>query len=233
MEIKSAVAPPMASKSENSISTVLVCDTQPITVAGVRWTLNYRTEFLCTEAADSLVRAGAMREVANFDILIIDMTFGVRAICAFLDEIRASGAEFSSPIVWGNKISEADTGRLLRAGVKGILSRTAETGILLECLRAVVQGHVWVEDHLFRNMHCPDPPTKSLTRRETQVFELALQGLLNREIAEKLGICQGTVKIHMKNIFAKTGVRGRHSLALTSILPDDGVNPPRGHAAAA
>jgi DNA-binding NarL/FixJ family response regulator len=63
-----------------------------------------------------------------------------------------------------------------------------------------------------------------LTVREQQVMELVEQGLRNKEIASELGIQPGTVKIHLKHIFEKTGVRGRYGLALSGIrersMPD-------------
>jgi DNA-binding NarL/FixJ family response regulator len=63
-----------------------------------------------------------------------------------------------------------------------------------------------------------------LTTREQQVLELVEQGLRNKEIASELGIQPGTVKIHLKHIFEKTGVRGRYGLALSGLrdrsMPD-------------
>jgi DNA-binding NarL/FixJ family response regulator len=60
-------------------------------------------------------------------------------------------------------------------------------------------------------------PRSELTPREQQVMELVEHGLKNREIARQLGIRPGTVKIHLKHIFEKTGVRGRYGLALTGL----------------
>ena len=57
-------------------------------------------------------------------------------------------------------------------------------------------------------------PRSELTAREQQVLELVEQGFKNKEIAQELGIRPGTVKIHLKHIFEKTGVRGRYGLAL-------------------
>ena len=48
-------------------------------------------------------------------------------------------------------------------------------------------------------------------------MELVEHGLKNREIARELWIRPGTVKIHLKHIFEKTGVRGRYGLALTGL----------------
>jgi DNA-binding NarL/FixJ family response regulator len=61
-----------------------------------------------------------------------------------------------------------------------------------------------------------------LTAREHQVLELVEQGFKNKEIALELGIRPGTVKIHLKHIFEKTGVRGRYGLAISG-LKDKGI----------
>ena len=57
----------------------------------------------------------------------------------------------------------------------------------------------------------------NLTSRELQVVELVEQGLKNRDIGAQLGIRPGTVKIHLKHIFEKTGIRGRYGLALSGL----------------
>jgi DNA-binding NarL/FixJ family response regulator len=69
-----------------------------------------------------------------------------------------------------------------------------------------------------------EPRQPRLTQRELQVASLVEQGLRNRDIARELGIQTGTVKIHLRHIFEKTGVRGRFSLALNA-LRDRGFIP--------
>jgi len=172
-----------------------------------------------------------MMDVADFDVLIIDKALGLRAICEFSAKAPQDARKAPTAVVWGTTMSEADTAHFLRVGVRGILSRSAETSALLTCLRSVVVGRLWVEDQVLHDMHRANYPARALTRRETHVLELVRLGYMNKEIAQALNICPSTVKIHMKNIFAKTGVRGRHSLALTSILPD-GFNPSQSRAAA-
>jgi DNA-binding NarL/FixJ family response regulator len=73
-----------------------------------------------------------------------------------------------------------------------------------------------MEDCVFRDQARGERyPRSELTAREQQVLELVEQGCKNKEIAQELGIRPGTVKIHLKHIFEKTGVRGRYGLALT------------------
>jgi DNA-binding NarL/FixJ family response regulator len=75
-----------------------------------------------------------------------------------------------------------------------------------------------MEDGIFGETGKMMKPRRSqLTAREHQIAELVEHGLKNRDIARALGIQTGTVKIHLKHIFEKTGVRGRYGLALSSL----------------
>lgn len=53
-----------------------------------------------------------------------------------------------------------------------------------------------------------------LTPRQRDVFNLIVQGLSNKEIARRLQLAEGTVKIHIKALFAKLGVRRRAAVAV-------------------
>jgi len=109
-------------------------------------------------------------------------------------------------IVWGNSISEAEALRFFQIGARGIVRKTADLSTLLNCLRAVRAGTTWMEDAVFREASRPERyPRTELTPREQQVMELVEQGLKNKEIGRELGIRPGTVKIHLKHIFEKTG----------------------------
>ena len=55
---------------------------------------------------------------------------------------------------------------------------------------------------------------QSLTRREREVIPLIAEGLLNKDVAKRLGVSEGTVKVHLHNIFRKAGVNNRTALAV-------------------
>ncbi len=121
-------------------------------------------------------------------------------------------------VVWGTSISEAEALRFLQAGAKGIIRKSADGATLLACLRCVALGRSWMQNSVFRDAGTGELEIRTdLTPREHQVMELVEQGYKNREIAQELGIRPGTVKIHLKHIFEKTGVRGRHGLALNGL----------------
>jgi two-component system nitrate/nitrite response regulator NarP len=58
-------------------------------------------------------------------------------------------------------------------------------------------------------------PLHALTKRRRQVAKLACRGLSNREIAEKLGVNEGTVKVHLHAVYEKLNIHSRTKLAVT------------------
>jgi two-component system, NarL family, nitrate/nitrite response regulator NarL len=130
-------------------------------------------------------------------------------------------------VIWGIGINESEALRLLQAGARGVLRRTSEPELLVTCLRSVASGNTWLEDGIFGDTEKLNNPRRSqLTPREHEVAEQVEKGLRNRDIARNLGIQTGTVKIHLKHIFEKTGVRGRYGLALNGLREKGTLTPP-------
>jgi DNA-binding NarL/FixJ family response regulator len=196
---------------------VVVCETQPVTAEGVRSALAGCDDLAFQCALDSLGAAGERLRRQPPDLLLIDKSFGAQAVLHWLGEQRAMLTN-TSLVIWGSAITEPEALRLLQLGVKGILRKSADMATLVACLRAVAAGANWMEDALFRDAPRTESYARSeLTPREQQVLDLVEGGMKNREIARELGIRPGTVKIHLKHIFEKTGVRGRYGLALNNI----------------
>jgi two-component system, NarL family, nitrate/nitrite response regulator NarL len=193
---------------------IAVCETQPVTAEGLRTLLQGCSDLCFANAIDSLGQASMLLLRSPPDVLLIDKSFGVQAILEWLTE--GEGAPLASEIViWGISVTEAEALRFLQAGARGILRKTAGLTTVLACLRTVAAGRSWMEDSVFRDPgRGENYPRSELTAREQQVLELVEQGCKNKEIAVELGIRPGTVKIHLKHIFEKTGVRGRYGLAL-------------------
>jgi two-component system nitrate/nitrite response regulator NarL len=216
----------------SQIVKVLVCDTQPVSVAGIRALLNAGSEFFLAESADSLSVALDLIHENQVDVLVIDKAFGLSAICEWTQRMPVRGAPTPAIVVWCTEISATDMMRLIYAGVRGILKKTAEVSALVACLRTVALGRVWMEEGVFRHLTITDHQ-RALTAREEEVLDLVQRGLANKEIANRLQIAPGTVKIHMKHIFEKTGIRGRHSLALACLADRTKVRAPQVHSAPA
>jgi len=196
---------------------VLVCDTQPIAMEGIRCLLGNTHDLHFAGAVGSLDAALELARALSPAAILLDKALGTNALLDWLHKLAASGAPVA-PVVWGACISESEALRLLQAGARGIVRRTSEPEVVLCCLRTVIAGNSWMEEGIFGQTDRPAQPRHSpLTAREHQVAALVEQGLRNRDIGRALGIQTGTVKIHLKHIFEKTGVRGRYSLALTGL----------------
>ena len=200
-----------------SVKSVAICDTEPIAIEGMRALLKATEDLQLAAAETSLL--GGMEMVRQYApaVIILDKTFGIHAIMDCLKRLRASGFTIA-PIVWGLNMSEAEALRMLQAGALGVVRKTATTEALLECIRAAASGNTWMEAGVLQEPERSVRGARSnLTARELQVVELVEQGLKNRDIGQSLGIRPGTVKIHLKHIFEKTGIRGRYGLALSGL----------------
>jgi len=208
-----------------SAKSIAICDTQPVTAEGVRNLLRGIPDLKFLVAPESLPQAAEAVRNQSPDVMILDKGFGIQAILDWLTDIHAKdGTPLRTGIVvWGVSVTEAEALRFLQAGARGILRKSAGVESIIACLRTVATGRSWMEDCVFRDSTRSDRyPRSELTSREQQVLELVEQGFKNKEIAHELGIQPGTVKIHLKHIFEKTGVRGRYGLALNS-LKDRGL----------
>jgi DNA-binding NarL/FixJ family response regulator len=170
-------------------------------------------------AAASPAQAVRLVEEHSPAVLILDKSFGAQAIFETLGALGTFHPA-TSAVVWGLSITEGEALRFLQAGARGVLRRSAQPETLLTCLRAVAEGATWMEPKVSADRARPARSgAPQLTSRERQVLELVAQGLKNREIGAELGIRPGTVKVHLKHIFEKTGVRGRYGLALSGLDP--------------
>lgn len=226
---------PTATASENTRAvatrSVLICETQPLTVEGIRAILAASPDLRVVGVCENLAVCRELIRKQAPDLVLLDKALGMQVLLDWIqnlrlsemDSIRLTGSSLepqaaTKPVIWGVSITEAEALRFLQAGAKGILRKSTTPANMLNCLRTVAGGKNWMEDSVFREQPRDDRyPRSELTAREQQVMELVEHGLKNREIARELGIRPGTVKIHLKHIFEKTGVRGRYGLALTGL----------------
>ncbi len=100
---------------------------------------------------------------------------------------------------------------------EGMVLKTSDPGLLLECMDTIVAGRSWVDPEIAERTRQAERKAASappLTRRERELIELVRQGLRNRDIATELGVTEGTVKVYLHAIFDKFHVENRTELAL-------------------
>ena len=203
-------------------TTIGVCDTQPVTAAGVRAVLETCPDLEFLWAVSTLDDAVRMVRQQPPRVVLADKGIGINGILHWILNLRATPGNVGV-VVWGSSMTEAEALRFVQAGARGVVRKAADPETLVSSLRAAGAGATWMEDVIFRSAPRAFRTSRSeLTPRESQIFNLVEQGLTNGEIARELGIRPGTVKIHLKHLYEKTGIRSRYHLALSS-LKDKGI----------
>jgi DNA-binding NarL/FixJ family response regulator len=194
--------------------SVCVCDPQPIVRHGLASVLEGSEQFAFADSTSTLSEALEQFDGSSVGILVLDRSFGMHALVEAIDDVRRLSPR-TEVVIWAGSISDVESFRLLQAGARGVLRKTAEIHALIHCFQTVAKKQIWT-DNLVTDAESPlgRPRTRPLTPREQQVAELVSKGMKNREIAEALSIATGTVKIHLMHIFEKTGIRDRFELAL-------------------
>ncbi|HLK09971.1 MAG TPA: response regulator transcription factor [Candidatus Binatia bacterium] len=106
----------------------------------------------------------------------------------------------------------------LRAGARAVVFKRFALETLMEALRAVTAGHVWMPPSLQAELAArPGGPAVDLTAREREIVRRVALGRRNAEIAQELSIGEVTVKTHLNKVFQKLEVRDRVELTLYAI----------------
>jgi DNA-binding NarL/FixJ family response regulator len=110
----------------------------------------------------------------------------------------------------------------MRLGASGVVLREMSPEAVVRCVRKVYTGEQWLEKQaveralgrLLKHETTIRQLARGLTRRETEIVRLAIRGVATKDIAARLAVRQGTVKVHLHNIYDKLQVDGRLGLIL-------------------
>jgi DNA-binding NarL/FixJ family response regulator len=198
---------------------VVIADDHPIVLAGLESLLQREPDIAvvhrCADGVETL-RAVAKHEP---DVLVLDLRMpradGVTVLRHMHEQRLPTRTVLLAAVVDDDALVEA-----IRLGVRGIVLKEMAPQFLVECLRKVYSGGQWFEqrvvgdamEKLVRREAAAREVRALLSRREIEVVRGVAQGLRNRQIAERLGIAEGTVKLHLHTVYTKLGVDGRTAL---------------------
>jgi len=213
----------------------------PATAADVTWS-THAEGLVSVHAADGTFGSGQAASVASeaartldelatlldpsrtqrsqpVDILVLDLRMPGKSGLDVLREVTTD-APSCRVVLLTAALRDAAVSEIMQAGAKGIVLKESSPEDLIDCVRRVHRGHVWIDRGLLartfdrggKNGEAGE--TVSLTPREREIIRMVAQGLRNREIGQRLFISEGTVKIHLHNVYDKLGLDGRLELLL-------------------
>jgi two-component system nitrate/nitrite response regulator NarL len=210
-------------KTRPSISIVLA-DDHPVVLHGVADILRAEPDMNVLAAChDGTAAVQSIRQFAP-DIAVLDIAMPGLNGLEVLSNIVADG--FKTKVVFLTAVATDD--HVLAAianGAKGILLKDAAPDSLVDCVRDIAAGKQWfptdvVEAALKRDTGRraeSEHFVQKLTTRERQIVILVAEGLPNKNIARRFGLSEGTVKIHLHNIYGKLEVPNRTALTALAI----------------
>jgi DNA-binding NarL/FixJ family response regulator len=186
---------------------VLVADDHPVVRGGLAAVLVQETDLKPVAEAENGERAVALYREHLPDVCLMDLQMPVMD---GVEAIRAITTEFPEARILALTTYEgdADIRRALEAGARGYLLKDMLLTDVSRAVRAVHRGER-VMPHAVAARLAEFPERGDLTDREREVLRLVARGLSNKEVARAIGRTVETVKIHLKNVFAKLDVADR------------------------
>ena len=200
---------------------VVLADDHVIVLDGLEQLFRLEPEF--EVVARSTTAEAALKAVQEHrpDILVLDLVMPGHDGMWVLRELSELNLPTRTVLLTAH-VEENRLVEAIRLGVWGIVLKEMAPRMLMECVRKVHAGEKWLEqqavtramERMQKRESEIDRLTRLLTPRELEIVRLASEGLRNKEIGERLSITEGTVKIHLHNIYEKLGVTGRSQLIL-------------------
>lgn len=194
---------------------ICACETQPIVLEGLRNCLGATDDMSFIGGVSSPQEVFDLIATSSPKLCLIDKAFGTKSVFQLISDLKLRNPE-TEPILWAAEISEVESFRALQVGARGILKKTLPVPIIVDCLRTVANGNIWIESSISNQFvgFINRRSTPRLTPREDEILTLVMRGMKNKQIADGLTITTGTVKVHLMHIFEKTGVKDRFELAM-------------------
>lgn len=204
----------------------------------------------CATPGDALeiLRESNVERASNVDIVLLDHDCGDDGRHGFITGARRTGYQGRFLVVAGTA-NARQSAAAIRAGASGIFLKSEPPDRLVQAIRVVAAGAVWLDQKTVRILadQLADPlsgmderkSVECLTDREQKIILGILGGLTNREIGGHLGLSESSVKASIQQLFTKSGVRKRSQLvrvalegSLKAVAGETSTDPDRTRVAA-
>lgn len=209
--------------------SIVLADDHPVVLSGIKSMIEGDPAFrIMGHYGDGAAALAAIREKEP-DLALLDVSMPKKTGTEVLSAVSQDGLATRIVLLTASATDE-QISAAVALGAWGLLMKDTAADLLLECLRTVAEGRRWllgaeVLAALERDEKRREESGRIatvLTPRERQLVELVAEGLPNKLIARELGLTDGTVKIHLHNVYQKLGVNNRTALAALAFREGDG-----------
>jgi DNA-binding NarL/FixJ family response regulator len=210
---------------------VALADDHPLVLRGLAQLIATRPKFeIVATAMDGNAAIADIRRHAP-DVAVLDVNMpglsGLDVLRAVVAERLATRIVFLTASLTDDRILQA-----VNLGIYGILLKDSAPETLLDCLDQVVAGGRWLAAELVHTALRRETArhrssrglTDALTSREAEVMRLVTSGLSNKQVARQLALSEGTVKIHLHNVYRKLHLGSRTALTVYALGHGSAVN---------
>jgi DNA-binding NarL/FixJ family response regulator len=201
----------MPAKSKNTIKRVLIVDDHPMMRQGLAQLIDNEPDLKVVAEADTGGQGLDIVVAQKLDLALLDISLPDKNGLELIKDIRSVKADL--PVLIVSMHDEAlYAERVLRAGARGYIMKQEGGKKLLEAIRQVLGGQIYVSEKMSARIleafsgRRPDQaasPVARLSDREFEVFQLIGQGKGTKEIAQHLNLSVKTVEVHRAKIKEK------------------------------
>ncbi|WP_027329412.1 two-component system response regulator NarL [Marinimicrobium agarilyticum] len=205
-------------------ASIMLVDDHPLLRKGLQQLIELSDDLEIVAQAGSGAEALKLGEALDPDLILLDLNMQGMDGLETLEKLRAVGV--TSRIVMLT-VSDADEDVIaaISRGADGYLLKDMEPEELLNQIERALQGKMVMSEAVTQALATAirkpqpnnDAKLESLTGRELEILKLIAKGLSNKLIARELDISDGTVKVHVKHLLKKLGLRSRVEAAVWMI----------------
>ena len=208
------------SRPDKSRSRILLVDDHPIVREGLEARINQEPDLLVCGLAEDAHQAMELISQLDPDLVITDLSLEGKPGLELVKDLER--AHPALPVIVLSIHDESLWAeRVLRAGAEGYIMKSQATQKVVDAIRQVLAGGIWVSERLNAILlqkltrKSPKPmgsPLEQLSDRELEIFQMIGNGLSMREIAVKLYLSIKTVEVHREHIKEKLGLKSSTEL---------------------
>jgi DNA-binding NarL/FixJ family response regulator len=212
----------MAQDAGDAPIRVILADSQTIFRVGLRKVFALEDDLRVVGQAETFGQAIAATGKFVADVILFEAALAAEPAEAISELLRR--APNAKLVVLTAVADEEQTLEFFRRGAHGIVERAVTPEELIECLRKVSQGELWLQPPAVKwvlsayrtqaTRPMANPPKVHLTPKELLIVSCVAQGMKNKEIAQRVNTTEQVVKNYLRKVYDKLGVSDRLELAL-------------------